>query len=349
MGNHTLLMTIYQLVHKKKRRREKDIIATNDTKTGNNKAEITFARGTMMIQGETYKKRVVVPKPSELILIHPESLQTYLELPVDRGEEITLKQSVFTPYAARVKSHKDIRDLYIKLKLIQPSAKHIVCAYVLKGEPEYYNIDYCDDDEPGAGRQIIEFMKRQRIEDAVVFVARKYGGVKLGADRHLCYTQAASKALEACGFAINKELTYQQRPKPKRQTVPPHPPQRESEHNSYSQSFDEHQSVDTRSEIDRSQTENKHDSSQQETRYFQKTTSPNYIPLSKSKQRGSANWRGNSYGFQSNRGYGPRPYSYADYQFSKNIHRGHRQSLRGSRPWGHTRGNYYSQYDYAEY
>ena len=63
-------------------------------------------------------------------------------------------------------------------------------------------------------------MKKQDILNCVVFIARKYGGEKLGAERHTMYVEAAKGAIEACGIPISAHDNAPTPPPPYR-TVPP--------------------------------------------------------------------------------------------------------------------------------
>ena len=49
-------------------------------------------------------------------------------------------------------------------------------------------------------------MKRQKLENIVIFVARKYGGFKLGADCINCYVEAALNAVQKLGHQVNLEI-----------------------------------------------------------------------------------------------------------------------------------------------
>ena len=56
--------------------------------------------------------------------------------------------------------------------------------------------DYQDDGEPGAGRVLLDFLTNNLMEKRVVFVVRKYGGIRMGADRFTCYERAGQTAIE---------------------------------------------------------------------------------------------------------------------------------------------------------
>ena len=75
-------------------------------------------------------------------------------------------------------------------------ARHIVCAYWIDG-PAHTSQDFCDDGEPGAGRALLEILRNQNMKNKVIFVTRKYGGVKMGSSRFECYRAAAEVVLKA--------------------------------------------------------------------------------------------------------------------------------------------------------
>ena len=199
-----------------KKRRERDVAMANDRKEAESKVEIKFTGSAMYLQNEMYVKKVTPPKPSELIQLSPEEVEIILSLPITTGPTVNFKKNVFTPYVAKVTSHEQIRQLYKKLKFIEPSAKHVVCVYRLQGEPEYYNSDYSDDGETGTGRIVLEMLKRQQIENVVVFIARKYGDTKLSTDRHSCYVEAAVGALKQINLRI--DLNLESRSRDRKQT-----------------------------------------------------------------------------------------------------------------------------------
>ena len=122
---------------------------------------------------------------------------------IKRGTAIQEDRSVFTAYTARVTDHEQIQKYYIKLRMIQPTARHIVCAYWVKDAEICYQKDYHDDGEPGAGRQLLQLLKENLCEDTVVFVARKYGGIRMGPNRFSCYVNAACNALNINAPEVN--------------------------------------------------------------------------------------------------------------------------------------------------
>ena len=176
-----------------KRSRESEIV--NNLEQQGKKDQAVYGKGGLLIRGVPYRKKVEPPTPSQLVDIQPQQIQKILELPLTLGEEIIMDNSKFTAYAAEVSTHDDINEYYIKLRMIQPTARHIVCAYSVKDIDICYAHDYHDDGEPAAGKEILKLLKENLRENTVVFVARQYGGIRMGVNRFHCYVNAARSAL----------------------------------------------------------------------------------------------------------------------------------------------------------
>ena len=120
---------------------------------------VKFKKGKMMIQGETYKQKVVPPNPRQIVDLSPGDFDTILKMELNQNGRIKQDKSIFEGFTANVNSQVEIRQLYIKVKLMQPAARHIVCAYILPGAETYFNQDYCNDGEAGAGRHLCDIAK----------------------------------------------------------------------------------------------------------------------------------------------------------------------------------------------
>ena len=191
-GKSVYINNYFPLQHQEKRRRERDILSQLDNIEG---VDVGYAKGGLAIQGEIYKKKVNPPSPKEMIQLSTDEIGDILKLKTIKGAKITQEKSSFVAYTAKVNSFEEVRKLYIKLKLIQPEARHIPCAYWLPNAEIPYSTDFHDDEEPGAGRTILDLLKKFSLKSRVIFVARKYGGIKMGADRFKCYTEAAKSSV----------------------------------------------------------------------------------------------------------------------------------------------------------
>ena len=180
-----------------KRRRERYIIKEigEISRTEGTEIKVEYTSAGLTVQGEPYRKRVSPPTPKELLQLSLEDLDHVLNLKPKKSKVFTSQGSKFTAYSAEVTSHQQIRELYMKLKLTKTTAKHIVCAYIIPG-PLHTCRDFHDDGEPGSGRVLLQLMQERQLENRVIFVVRRYGGVKLGSTRFEGYRQAAISVLE---------------------------------------------------------------------------------------------------------------------------------------------------------
>ena len=209
--NNIYVNEYYPLLTSEKKRRERDIIKENNN--AETPLEIGFKSGNLMVQNQTYVKRVSTPTPEELIDIDLEQLDKVLKMKLEKGEYIIEQKSRFIAFTAPVSSFQDIREYYIKMKLAYPHARHIVCSYSLPSDEWYNHNDYCDDGEPGAGRYILRILQQNSLQGRVVFVNRYYGGVKMGTDRFACYANATLSVLEKSGLIPQGLQRYELRNK----------------------------------------------------------------------------------------------------------------------------------------
>ena len=179
-----------------KRRKEKEV--QQKAETSNPKCNVEYVKGKMTIQGERYQQKISVPTPKDLIDVDIQRLKKVQALKLAKGAVIKQSGSIFQAFCGQVNNYQDIRDLYIRMKINHPYARHIPCAYWLKGEAEiHYNQDYIDDGEPGSGKVLMQVLTNLGESGQVIFAVRKYGGTKLGTERFTCYEKSVASALGA--------------------------------------------------------------------------------------------------------------------------------------------------------
>ena len=184
-----------------KRRREKEITASMDQQGKGDR--VSYTKAGLTIEGRPYRKKVQPPTPKELVNMDIDELEHILKINLKKNAELSQDNSIFSAYVGTARSHKGIRDVYRKMKLIQPGARHIVCAYYIDHPDEYYSQDFQDDGEPGAGRVLLKILTQNNLKNHVIFVARKYGGIRMGPERFQCYAESAKAALISAGIQIN--------------------------------------------------------------------------------------------------------------------------------------------------
>lgn len=97
-------------------------------------------------------------------------------------------KSRFVAILLPLENADDFKEMLKSIQKEHPKAKHIVYAY-RSGDRSKSN----DDGEPKgtAGRPLLELLHKRELNNVVIFVARYFGGTKLGAGRLLrTYLQA---------------------------------------------------------------------------------------------------------------------------------------------------------------
>lgn len=124
---------------------------------------------------------------------------------VPEGEataELVIRRSVFSASVCPVATEAAARDRVRAVRADHPRAGHVAWAYVV-GPPEGSHLGMSDDGEPRgtAGRPILALLKHRGVTNAVVTVARVFGGVMLGKGGLVrAYTDSALAALARASF-----------------------------------------------------------------------------------------------------------------------------------------------------
>ena len=184
----------YPTATNEKKRQERELIYRNNLREENNRAEITFQQGRTFIDGIEYLKSIHEPQPDEILDLSPDQYDNVLKFPLSKKAVLMEKSSEFHSYTTAVNSIEEIQKGYLKTRLLHTKARHVICAYHIdNGEIE--EMDGCDDQEPGAARNVLQMMRQQGIKARAFYIARYCGKEKLGSKRFECYVEAAKMAL----------------------------------------------------------------------------------------------------------------------------------------------------------
>ena len=162
----------------------------------------------LQVSGQYYKPVITPPSPEAVIDLSMVELDRVLKTNVQPGQVFEKHNSKFQAYMMGVMNHQQIKDAYLKLRLLHPRARHIMCAYILNNSPDPYQKDFCDDGETSAGRMILNIMENHKMISRAVFVVRYFGENKLGGDRFKLIENAVTSALEENGY--NEVLRIEQ-------------------------------------------------------------------------------------------------------------------------------------------
>ena len=106
---------------------------------------------------------------------------------------IEVNKSKFVAIAMPLNNVDDFKDVLKNVQKEHSKAKHVVYAYRVGVKSKS-----CDDQEPKgtAGKPLLELLHKKDLNNLVIFVARYFGGIKLGASRLLrTYLQAGIEVL----------------------------------------------------------------------------------------------------------------------------------------------------------
>ena len=180
----------------------------NNFRNQSDQADMKWNKGALQIRNVRYRKKVHTLNPERILSMDDEEIDKIMKIPIVSSKEIRKSGSTFIGYTVEVKTYEEIEKAYLKMKLLYADARHITCAFVLQGKDTFYCRDYCDDDEHGLGRQLLQLLSTNKIECRAVFVIRYYEK-KIGPDR---YTLAKKVATEAINNApINKYVNMIQK------------------------------------------------------------------------------------------------------------------------------------------
>ena len=150
------------------------------------------------MDNKQYKKAVQHPKITDIVL--PTSELKIQSLYQTEGETIYNGSCKFVATSQEISSYDDVRCGYIKVRRRHPHALHVSCAYTLPGSDVANSSDFEDNLEPGAGRILWQLLTGNGIVHRAIYVARYYGGKKLGPTRFHSYREAAISAIARSSY-----------------------------------------------------------------------------------------------------------------------------------------------------
>ena len=196
------------------KKEERNIYLENMNDSNPCKPSMELRKGKLFIDDKKYNKPVKAPTPTDILQIPSTEIARVFQIPMDRSEIYTHEGSSFFAYSSAVTSTKEVKEAYLKIKLKHPDARHLMCAYVVPAATEFEGKNFCDDEEDGAGQMILNMMLHNKIENRVIFVVRKYGGVRIGPIRFELILKVAEEVLAKNPFNItlnqnqNIEVTH---------------------------------------------------------------------------------------------------------------------------------------------
>ena len=162
-----------------RRRREKEIFKDNE-KNQTSKVQMTMDRSGLKIQGQYYEKKIQPPKATDILKCNKQQIGEVFNLSTPAGEWICEDENTYIAHKIETNTHEEISKAYLKMRMLYPQSKHIICAFVLPQLPKCYSEDFCDDDDIGCGRMVLNMLRKSKISSIAVFMIRLQAGKKIG-------------------------------------------------------------------------------------------------------------------------------------------------------------------------
>ena len=140
---------------------------------------------------------MVAPDERQILQLAQEEIDDLLKIKMKKGKKMMEDGNWFIGTTMAVQTHQEINRLYVHMKLMYPSASHVICAYQIPGIEEYYCADFCHNGEYGAGKRLLDMIKLNGITHRAVFVVRYNGVKKLGGRRFKLILDAAKSAINS--------------------------------------------------------------------------------------------------------------------------------------------------------
>lgn len=164
----------------------------------------TVKDGSIKFNDQEYILPVHAPTVSEFLNLPAERRKVIRELDVIQGKDEVAQESIFIGYAAQVFSTKQVEDYYYLVKLLNPEATHIMCAFKLPGVDFTKLQGSIDDGEHAGGRTLLNLLLKDQQINCALFVVRHYGGKHLGQLRFSLIEKTANDALSKLKEHVRK-------------------------------------------------------------------------------------------------------------------------------------------------
>ena len=158
----------------------RQLVKENQQLEQHDQLEIKFHQGQVVANNEKIKPQLFALTAARILTTTDTEQQDIRATKLYKGEEFTEKGSDYISYTQKVKTVKDVQKGLYKMKFKYADATHISCAYRLDNAKGPFRQEYMDDEEPGAGRTILQAIKDRGLTGVAVFIIRYYGGIKLG-------------------------------------------------------------------------------------------------------------------------------------------------------------------------
>ena len=184
-------------------RRQRQVIAANRALGEGVKLDMSLMRGTLMVNNETYRKKIRVPTAMQMAMMETDEFAKINAVHTTLGSVKTEKQNKFIVYAARPQNIDHVSDIHKHMSIKHGDATHVIVVYRLPGLNKAYDEDYIDHGEHGAGRRLLRYLVKKDIKPIMLIAVWYYSGIMLGPRRFDIYEELADDAISELDQDLN--------------------------------------------------------------------------------------------------------------------------------------------------
>lgn len=214
--------------------REERILLVNmaeDVRKKAPSAKIKLSHTTLTINGQQVKPTLNPPTPADILKLEKEEIKQLSAIKFIQSETINARSSSFIANGTTASNLNDVRLAYSALMLnpVILQATHNIAAYILPDGSS----GYCDDQDYGMGRRMLQSLEQSRGKGIAVFITRQYGGNKLGSQRFEIardLTNSVCKELSMLKLSMPQmQPLSTSKDEPMEETVPSSPTEKDSD------------------------------------------------------------------------------------------------------------------------
>jgi myosin heavy subunit len=164
---------------------KKRLYAISDSQRGQNIRSKVEKGQVVMPNGEVYTDPVPKMDTSDILQLSAEEVATLDDLAAASTNPTKTKGSEIFATGIRVNAIEDVQNLYKKV-CVDPysaAANHRILVYRFTDTNGKIQESYWDDGEHGAGRQMLQYMRTNKIQNLAVILTRWSGPIRLGPNR----------------------------------------------------------------------------------------------------------------------------------------------------------------------
>ena len=177
------------------RRHEREIYKENEANQSSN-VTMTIDRRGLTVYGKKYEQKVSPPDSTKILSFDEKEIEDTLSMELPSGNWFHFNDNAFIAHKVAVASHEEINRAYMKMRILYPQAKHILCGFTLPGLPKCFQESYCDDGDHGCGKALLKLLQKNKIYNIAVFVVRICQQNKIGSKRFELIERATLSAFQ---------------------------------------------------------------------------------------------------------------------------------------------------------